>query len=261
MKRYVIEREIPGASELSEAQLAEIAAKSNDVVASLGVPYRWITSYVAGDKIHFQLERAGHDFLLRFDNDPETFVLYADRTSMGGRVLKYDSGETAIRVANWGALTLYTDGQPNGLPAMRSGDAPSLSATPVSVQNVQFLAAQEAARLGHVRHLHIAFVVDWSVLETDSGLCAAANNALENAARGIERYAHDSGSRKELTSHVRTVTLATGRKPTLTLQDRTLIVTFNPERGYSGCASSRAIARQLADLLTATKKAQIAGRG
>jgi hypothetical protein len=52
MKRYVIEREIPGASELSEAQLAEIAAKSNDVVASLGVPYRWITSYVAGDKIY-----------------------------------------------------------------------------------------------------------------------------------------------------------------------------------------------------------------
>jgi hypothetical protein len=52
MKRYVIEREIPGASELGEAQLAEIAAKSNDVVASLGVPYRWITSYVAGDKIY-----------------------------------------------------------------------------------------------------------------------------------------------------------------------------------------------------------------
>jgi hypothetical protein len=52
MKRYVIEREIPGASELTETQLAEIAAKSNDVVASLGVPYRWITSYVAGDKIY-----------------------------------------------------------------------------------------------------------------------------------------------------------------------------------------------------------------
>ncbi len=52
MKRFLIEREIPGASELTEAQLAEIAAKSNDVVASLGVPYRWITSYVAGDKIY-----------------------------------------------------------------------------------------------------------------------------------------------------------------------------------------------------------------
>jgi hypothetical protein len=47
MKRFLIEREIPGASELSEAKLAEIA-----VAASLGVPYRWITSYVAGDKIY-----------------------------------------------------------------------------------------------------------------------------------------------------------------------------------------------------------------
>src|SRR5689334_23701002 len=61
MKRYVIEREIPGASELSEAQLAEIAAKSNDVVESLGVPYRWITSYVAGDKIYCVHEAEDED--------------------------------------------------------------------------------------------------------------------------------------------------------------------------------------------------------
>jgi uncharacterized protein DUF4242 len=52
MKRYVIEREIPGASELSQEELAAIAGKSNDVVESLGVPYRWITSYVAGNKIY-----------------------------------------------------------------------------------------------------------------------------------------------------------------------------------------------------------------
>ena len=52
MTRVLIEREIPGASELTEEQLAQIAAKSNNVVASLGVPYRWITSYVAGDKIY-----------------------------------------------------------------------------------------------------------------------------------------------------------------------------------------------------------------
>jgi hypothetical protein len=52
MKRYVIEREIPGAADLSGEELAAIAGKSNDVVESLGVPYRWITSYVAGDKIY-----------------------------------------------------------------------------------------------------------------------------------------------------------------------------------------------------------------
>jgi hypothetical protein len=52
MKKYVIEREIPGAGEMTQAELAQIAGTSNDVVESLGVPYRWITSYVAGDKIY-----------------------------------------------------------------------------------------------------------------------------------------------------------------------------------------------------------------
>ena len=52
MMRYVIERKIPGAADLSQEALAAIAGKSNNVVESLGVPYRWITSYVAGDKIY-----------------------------------------------------------------------------------------------------------------------------------------------------------------------------------------------------------------
>ncbi|HSJ91206.1 MAG TPA: DUF4242 domain-containing protein [Ilumatobacter sp.] len=52
MKRFIIEREIPGASELSEAELADVSKTSNAAVASLGVPYRWINSYVAGDKVY-----------------------------------------------------------------------------------------------------------------------------------------------------------------------------------------------------------------
>jgi len=51
MKRFIIEREIPGASELTEAQLVEIARTSNAAVDSLGVPYRWVKSYVFGDKM------------------------------------------------------------------------------------------------------------------------------------------------------------------------------------------------------------------
>ena len=44
--------EIPGASELTQEQLAEISKTSNAAVASLGVPYNWVTSYVAGDKVY-----------------------------------------------------------------------------------------------------------------------------------------------------------------------------------------------------------------
>jgi len=52
MIRYIIERNIPGASDLTEEQLADIAVTSNQVVDTLGVPYRWVQSYVAGDKVY-----------------------------------------------------------------------------------------------------------------------------------------------------------------------------------------------------------------
>lgn len=51
MQRFLIERDMPGAAELTDAQLAEIAQTSNATAESLGVEYRWITSYVAGDKV------------------------------------------------------------------------------------------------------------------------------------------------------------------------------------------------------------------
>jgi hypothetical protein len=50
--RFLVERQIEGAADLTQEQLAEIARTSNAAVASLGVPYTWVTSYVAGDKIY-----------------------------------------------------------------------------------------------------------------------------------------------------------------------------------------------------------------
>lgn len=52
MTRYIIEREIEGASKLTQGELVKIAETSNAAVASLGVPYTWVTSYVAGNKIY-----------------------------------------------------------------------------------------------------------------------------------------------------------------------------------------------------------------
>jgi len=52
MKTFVIEREIPGASELTLEELRGITSTSNDAVESLNKPYQWLHSYVAGDKIY-----------------------------------------------------------------------------------------------------------------------------------------------------------------------------------------------------------------
>ena len=52
MAIFLIEREIPGASEMTHEQLCDIAATSNRIVEGLGVEYTWLRSYVAGDKIY-----------------------------------------------------------------------------------------------------------------------------------------------------------------------------------------------------------------
>ena len=52
MTTFIIERNIPGASNLTQEQLASISRTSNEAVASLARPYRWVNSYVAGDKVY-----------------------------------------------------------------------------------------------------------------------------------------------------------------------------------------------------------------
>lgn len=64
MTRFLIEREIPGAANLTQDELAAISQTSNEAVASLGVPYTWVTSYVAGDKIYCVHEAQDADTIL-----------------------------------------------------------------------------------------------------------------------------------------------------------------------------------------------------
>ncbi|MBY0323716.1 MAG: DUF4242 domain-containing protein [Reyranella sp.] len=65
MPTFVIERNIPGADKLTQDELKGISAKSCDVVAGLGVPYKWVTSYVAGDKIYCVHEAESADVIRR----------------------------------------------------------------------------------------------------------------------------------------------------------------------------------------------------
>jgi methionine synthase I (cobalamin-dependent) len=52
MKKFVIERHIPGAGKMNLSDLQTVARKSVGVLADLGVEIQWIESYVTGDKIY-----------------------------------------------------------------------------------------------------------------------------------------------------------------------------------------------------------------
>jgi hypothetical protein len=52
MPKYLIERDLPGAGQLTAEQLRGISQKSCSVLNQLGPQIQWIHSYVTGDKIY-----------------------------------------------------------------------------------------------------------------------------------------------------------------------------------------------------------------
>jgi hypothetical protein len=52
MPKYVIERDIPGAGNLSPADLKAISQKSCGVLAGMGPQIQWLESYVTADKVY-----------------------------------------------------------------------------------------------------------------------------------------------------------------------------------------------------------------
>ena len=52
MPKYVIEREIPGAGNMSPQDLQAVSQKSCSVLQDMGPQIQWVQSYVTGDKIY-----------------------------------------------------------------------------------------------------------------------------------------------------------------------------------------------------------------
>jgi len=52
MPQYVIEREVPGAGKLSEAELRALSLRSLEVLKGMGPQIQWLHSYVTEDKVY-----------------------------------------------------------------------------------------------------------------------------------------------------------------------------------------------------------------
>ena len=52
MPKYIIERDIPGAGQLSPADLHGISQKSCGVLRDMGPRIQWLESYVTADKVY-----------------------------------------------------------------------------------------------------------------------------------------------------------------------------------------------------------------
>ena len=52
MREFVIEREIPGAGQMTEEQIRDVSIRSLEVLKGLGPQIQWLHSYVTDDRIY-----------------------------------------------------------------------------------------------------------------------------------------------------------------------------------------------------------------
>lgn len=52
MPQFVIEREVPGAGALSEAEIRDLSIRSLEVLRNMGPQIQWLHSYVTEDKVY-----------------------------------------------------------------------------------------------------------------------------------------------------------------------------------------------------------------
>ena len=90
MPKFIIERSIPGAGNLSQQDLQGVSRKSCDVLRDLGPEIQWVESFVTADKVYC-VYRAPSEDLIRKHAEQGGFP--ADRISKVERVIDPTTAE------------------------------------------------------------------------------------------------------------------------------------------------------------------------
>jgi hypothetical protein len=199
--------------------------------------------YEAGDAM-FMISHLAGQVRLRFVGSDEIFYLTSERASMGGRVLKYDSGEVALLVAGWGGVTLYTEDARTGVPAELSDANAPFDPKPVAAKDFLPYVSKLAQDMAAHDNLAVGFAADWDVLQKSDKERALACDAMRAAAAGILRAVKYT-KKGALADGLHIVKVAPAQRPGVTVNGGVVIVSYNTSGGPSARPSSRLIARAL----------------
>ena len=203
--------------------------------------------YLADDQLRFMIDVENEQIRLRFLDSDEIFYLTSERAPLGGRVLKYDTGEVALQVAGWGGLTLYTEDERDGVPAERADDqTDNFEPAPVAARDIRAFALKLAQGLAQAHDFGVGFAADWDELAQGEGTRALAVDAMRNAAYALDRLAQGP-ERGAIAERFHLVRVAAAAEPGVKMQDGVLVISYMTEGGPSARPSSRAIRRVLAE--------------
>ena len=195
----------------------------------------------------FVLDRAtaAPEALLKFDNDPEVWVLEPSLAPGRGKIYRNDAGDRILSESSLGGLTLFTVREPDGLAVSVQGDADELM-LPQSIPDklmTQLVpqasyrtsrAAQEAAGRERAVNIDAPFYTP-ATSPVFFDAITITTNALVTLARRKEA--------KGFMSKLDKVLFVVGAKPDVSFNGSVLTITLTPGRGYAGRPSSNRIVK------------------
>jgi hypothetical protein len=203
--------------------------------------------YLIDDQVRFMIAVDREQIKLRFIGSDEIFYLTSEPAPLGGRVLKYDTGEVVLQVAGWGGLTLYTDANPGGIPAERADDEVDTFDPPaVAAKDIRSFALKLTQELALAYPFGVGIAADWDGIAQSDTARALSVDAMRNATYAVRMLA-EGPDREALSERFHLIRVTAGPEPDARMQDGVLMITYVPNRGASARPSSRAIARVLAE--------------
>ncbi len=203
--------------------------------------------YNAGEEVEFWVDHngEGEHARLRFVGSEEIFYLTSDPSTLGGRVLKYDTGDVALAVSSWGGVTLYTRRSPNGIPVERMGDAPDLDPAPVQAGQIQNLAQTLARNLAASENLAVGFAANWERVSRGNRMRALAVDSMRNASIALTELASTEATRSAFAERIRVIRVVASNNSDLRVANETVTISLDASGEPWERPSSRAIIRAI----------------
>ena len=187
----------------------------------------------------FVFDRSTVKPLLKFDDDPEIWVVEPAPGPRGDVIYRNDVGEPMLRATRLGGMTVFTPKRPDGSAAALDGASAPLRVPSLSLQALFRTFYQASLRASRAAGRQIGFETKQDADATTASYLA---DAASVASEALVDIASVPGGKAGL-SHLTDVVIAQGPKPGAWLQKGVLTVSIVTSQGVFGRPSSRRIER------------------
>lgn len=198
-----------------------------------------IGRYETDEGGQFVLDRSTPRPLLKFEDNPEIWVLQPAPGPRGDVIYRNDLGEEMLRATRMGGMTVFTETRPDGSAAALDGGSSPLRLPMLSQEALYSRLFQAMVRTSRATQHQIPFEagkdVDPATMALMADTAIVASQALIDMA--------GRPANKGVVTRILDVTIVAGSRPAVALQRGVLMVTIAPTEGLAGRPSSRWIER------------------